>query len=144
MKNLFDFVKNDLLKGMPAGMLVTASPIDFDIGHWQHKPYFDNQNINHHLKQQWCSTIVNLFIFDETIRDDQIEKFADENDFEKHNRHIYLVYFIAIPKIKVFPSTEKILKYKSLNINRFSQKIEFGDYYIFVNDFIKHILLINE
>ena len=144
MKELFEHVRDSILHGMRAGMLVTPFNIDFDIGDWQHKPYWANNAIKHHLKQQWCSTLIILFIFDDTINNEGIQLFMDDNDFETHNRHIFLVYIIAIKKNNVSDETVKILKNRRLNINRFETRLEFGDYYLFVNDFVKNILKLHE
>lgn len=144
MREVFEFARDNLLRGMPSGMLVTPAKVDFDIGHWQHKPYWDNDNIKHHLKQCWCSTVINIFIFHDTIRNDQILKFMDDSDFEIHGRNIFLIYLLCVPRSKVTVETDRIVGCKNMNINRFSQKVEHQGYVIYINDFVKNILKLNE
>ena len=78
MKNIFDYTKNTILQGMPAGNLVVKSPIDYDIGGWSYKTYDSEDNIRENLRNKWCSTIINLFIFDKDIQFEHVKNFMIE------------------------------------------------------------------
>ena len=84
MKSVFDYTKDNILKGMPSGNLVVKSEINYDIGFWQYKTYDANSDIRNILRSKWCSTVINLFIFDETTQFDTVEKFFDSNLYEKN------------------------------------------------------------
>jgi len=142
MKEIFDFVKDNILKGMPAGQVVTLTPPLFSINSWQSKTYDDNNKIKDNLKGKWASTLINIMILDPNISDAQLKKFMDENDFKKYGRGIFLIYCLVIETAKVNENIKHILVDTELTINRFSTIINHGAYSIFVNDFIKDILYI--
>ena len=142
MKEIFDFVKDNILRGMPTGQIVTLTPPLFSIEHWQSKTYDDNNKIKDNLKGKWTSTLINIMILDPNISEAQLKKFMDENDFKKYGRHIFLIYCLIIETTKVNENIKHILIDTELTINRFSTIINHGAYSIFVNDFIKDILYI--
>ena len=139
-QQLFEHVKENMLKNMPAGMLVTKNDITFDIGYWQHRAYRDNNNIDLTLRNDECSTIINLMIMDETITEPQMYKFLDEIDLTLRILiRVNLVYFLAIPTNRVTQGIKNKLRYKSLNVNRFSESVEIEQYTIFENEFIHNL-----
>ena len=141
-QQLFEHVKENMLKNMPAGMLVTKNDITFDIGHWQHRVYTDNNNIDVILKKNPGSVLINIMILDNTITQKQIFKFIDEIDLSIHGRNIFVVYFLVLHTPLVTDDVVNKFRYRTLNINRFSEKIELGEYTIFENEFISNLKFI--
>ena len=141
-QQLFEYVKKNMLKDMPAGMLVTKNNITFDIGHWQHRAYEDNNNIDAILKRDRCSTLINLMILDKTITQDQLFKFIDDIDLSIRGRNIHLIYFLSIHKPLVTEGMFNKLKYRTLNINRFSKNVEVEQDIVFENEFISDLKFI--
>jgi len=142
MKNIFDYTKNTILHGMPAGNLVVKSPIDYDIGGWSYKTYDSEDNIRENLRNKWCSTIINLFIFDKDIQFEHVKNFIESNLYEKHGRHSYLIYCLAVPKsisLEVIQLTN--LKQKFIS-DTYSNQFYVDDYVVYVNDFVKNITLL--
>ncbi len=79
MKHIFDYTKNNILRGMPSGNLVIKSPVDYDIGYWSYKTYDNDVDIRNNLRNKWCSTVINLFIFNDDTQYETVENFFNSN-----------------------------------------------------------------
>lgn len=141
MKELFEFVRDNILHGMPSGCLVTRRPVEFDIGMWQHKAYNTNDAVYDHLRGIWTPHTINLIIFDEEAKDEDVKTFVGANAFEKNERNIYLVYCMAIKTSLVTNDLADFLKKQTFPFNAYTNKVPFNDYSIFVCDFVKNLLL---
>lgn len=142
MKNIFNYTKNNILQEMPAGNLVVKSPIDFDIGGWSYKTYDHKNNIRENLKNKWCSTIINLFIFDEDVQYEEVKDFFESNLYEKNGRNSFLIYCLAVPTSISLEVTQLLnLKQKFIS-DTYSNQFHVDDYVIYVNDFVKNIILL--
>ena len=142
MKNLFNYVRDNILHGMPAGCLVTQGVIDFDIGDWQHKTYDNSLDIYACLRSKWTPHSINLIVVDDAAIPHGVQKFVVENQFPRNWRSIYMVYCIAMKSDKVTNELCDFLKAEPYPMNRYSTKVVFEDYTIFVVDFMKNILLL--
>ena len=142
MKELFKYVKDEILHGMPSGCLVTKDAVNFDVGMWQHKTYDVPVDIYGYLRSKWTPHTINLLIVDgtdDTTRNNLV-KFIDVNSFETKWRSTYLVYCIAIKTICVTNELCHILKTKKYVFNSYHQKVIYGEYTIFVCDLIQNVL----
>lgn len=140
MKSLFEYVKTNVLHGMPSGCLVTKDNIDFDIGMWQHKTYDYSSKIYSYLRSKWTPHTINLMILDESCIDVDLKTFMEDNSFEFKLRNMYLVYCIAIKSDKVTSDLCHCLKTQKYVMNAFHEKIIYENYTIFVCDFVKNLL----
>lgn len=141
MKNLFDYVRDNILHGMPSGCLVTKDAIDFDIGMWQHKNYENSQNIYKNLRSKWTPHTINLIIMDDNATIEDIKQFVNNNSYEINHREIYFVYCISIKSEKVTNELADFLKTRLYPSNRYHNKLSYNGYTIFVCDFVKNLLL---
>ena len=141
-ETVFKIVKTSILKNMPTGMFVTKHTPTFDFGFWDHKPYYNTTgSIKETLKAAWCSSIINHFIFDMDTNAREVQEFINENKYEVHGRGAYLIYCLTVP-FKIHNETDAILQVPGGHISdTFSHKIFVGDYCVYVNDFVKHLLL---
>ena len=138
-KELFDYIKNNILRGMPSGNLVTKNLVDFNIELWQNKSYDSSINIRGSLRRKWCSKTINIFYIDD-ICSDNIIQFLKENDFSLLGRDSYFVYCIAF-KTELLNNELKLEFVRSIfPMSKYSNNIIFNEYYIAINDFIKNIL----
>lgn len=140
MKELFDYIKNDILHGMPSGCLVTKDAANFDIGMWQNKTYDYPSQIYSYLRLKWTPHTINIMLLDDSCTAPELIKFVEDNSFESKWRAIYLVYCIAIRSEKVTPDLCHFLKTQKYIMNAFSQKIIYQDYTIFVCDLVQNLL----
>ncbi len=140
MTDLFTYVKDNILHGMPAGCLVTKDDVKFDIGMWQHKSYDYSSRIYEYLRSKWTPHTINLMILDDSCTAHDLIKFQEENSFELKWRSIYLVYCIAIKTSIITPDLIYCLKTKKHVMNSYTEKIMYGDYTIFVCDLVKNVL----
>jgi len=141
MKNLFEYVRDNVLHGMPSGCLATKDNVDFDIGMWQHKSYDSPSDIYGNLRGKWTPHTVNLVIVDDLATIEDIKKFVTNNGFEINQRNIYNVYCIAVKTEKVDSDLENFLKTRQYPFNNYRNKVRFNEYTIFVCDFVKNLLL---
>lgn len=137
---IFNFVKNEILKEMPSGLLVTQSDINYDIGYWQHKTYENNNLIFEYLRGKWCPSTINLLIMNDDATNENFIKYLKDNSFEKGQRSTYLTYCISI---KTSILTNQVIEFSRSNrflMSNYSNRINFEEYTIFINDFVKHLL----
>jgi hypothetical protein len=140
--NTFKFVKDVVLNRMPSGMLVTKSPVDFDIGCWQHKYYSHNIDVRSSMLRMRCSNTVNILEFDESSTVDTISTFILANRYETIGRYAFNVNCIILYKNIVNDTIRNIMSGNKLLVDRFSTEISIDNYSVFINDFIKSILYI--
>lgn len=141
-ETVFKIVKTTILKDMPTGMLVTKHTPTFDFGFWDHKSYDSTTSIRDTLKSKWCSTVINHFIFDIDTTPIDIQTFIESNLYEIHWRHSYLIYCLSIPS-KCHKEADVILQSpRKFMSDTYSNKIFVGDYCVYVNDFVKNIILL--
>lgn len=140
MEDLFKYVRDTILHGMPAGCLVTKTDVKFDIGMWQHKSYEHSSEIYPYLRSKWTPHTVNLLILDDDCSTDNILKLMEDNAFETKLRSIYLIYCIAVKSNIVTPELCSSLKNQKYIMNSFSEKLNYKDYTIFVCDLLKNLL----
>jgi hypothetical protein len=141
MKQLFEYVKYEILKGMPSGCLVTKNPVDYYIGNWQHKTYDDCNLIYDHLRGKWCPSTINLLLLHEDSTIENYIKYLEDNSFEKGGRHTYLTYCIAFKKSILTYDAIEISRHNKFVFSNYTNKIIYNDHVIFINDLIKNILL---
>ena len=141
MNKLFEYVKNDILHGMPSGLLVTKNELSFDAGSWQHKSYDNSVDIYGYLRSKWTSHTINLIVIDDDADISNVRKFVANNSFHVNGRSIYLVYCIAIKSSGVDNVLCDFLKSQKYPMNNYRNKLIFEDYTIFVCDFVKNLLL---
>ena len=142
MRLVFEFIRDNILRKMPSGCIVTKENIEFDIGGWQHKSYNKNESIRGQLRGQWCPATINILIIDDQATHENIEKFMDENDFQKNGRHSYFVFTIAISKKLIDSQMYSILNKSKFSFTRFSTPISFDEHFVFLNDFVRPIIYI--
>lgn len=140
MKELFEYVKNTILHGMPSGCLVTRDDVNFDIGMWQHKTYEYPSQIYPYLRSKWTPHTINLMILDDVCTVEDLLKFQEDNSFESKWRSIYLVYCIAIKTNKVTTDLCHSLKIQKYLMNTYHQKVIYKEYTIFVCDLVQNLL----
>jgi len=140
-ETLFKIVKTTILKNMPTGLIVTKHIPTFDFGFWEHKSYDSTTDIRNTLRSKWCSTVINHFIFDVDTTPIDIQTFIESNLYETHGRNSYLIYCLSIPS-KYHKEADGILQSPRKFISdTYSSKIFVGDYCVYVNDFVKNLLL---
>ncbi len=142
MKYIFDYTKNNILKEMPTGNLVTKSTIDYDIGNWIYKTYDNENNIRENLKNKWCSTVINLFIFDKESKYEHIKSFFESNLYEKNGRNSFLIYCLAVPESLSLNVNQLLNSKQKFISDTYSNQFQINDYVIYVNDFVKNIILL--
>jgi len=140
MKDLFEYVRDSILHGMPAGCLVTKDAINFDIGMWQHKTYDYTTQIYSYLRSKWTRHSINLIILDDVCAASDLINFIEENSFDSKWRNIYFVYCIAIKTNNVTSELYQFLKTKKYPMNSYHQKIIYKDYTIFICDLVQNLL----
>jgi len=141
MNELFEYVKTNILHEMPSGMLVTQNDVNFNIGFWQNKSYDNSHDIYGHLRAKWTSHTINLIILDDNASVEDLMKFVSANSFHVNGRSIYFVYCIALKSALVDNVLCDFLKIQKYPMNNYKNKVVYGDYTIFVCDFIKNLLL---
>jgi len=142
MKNLFDYTHTKILKGIPTGNLVVKSPVEFDIGTWSYKTYDNDKDIRTTLKNKWCSSVINIFIFDKDSQYQIVEDFFESNLYEKHGRNSFLIYCLVVPKTIHLETTALLTQKQKFISDTYSTQFIFDDSVIFLNDFVKNIILI--
>ncbi len=142
MKHIFDYTKNNILRGMPSGNLVIKSPVDYDIGYWSYKTYDNDVDIRNNLRNKWCSTVINLFIFNDDTQYETVENFFNSNLYEKHGRHSYLIYCLAVPSLLSIDVTKLLNSNQKFISDTYSNKFECDNYVIYLNNFVKNIILL--
>lgn len=140
MKELFEYIRDNVLHGMPAGCLVTKNEINFDIGMWQHKTYEHSNQIYEYLRSKWTPHTINLMILDDICTTENIIKFQNDNSFEFKWRSIYFIYCIAMKSDKVTPEICHLLKTQKYFMNTYHQKVLYKEYTIFVCDLVQNLL----
>lgn len=138
-KNIFDFTRNSILNGMPAGMLVTKDPVDFDIGYWQNKTY-ESYVIRDILAKKHCSNTVNILCFDKTTPYENVLKCIVDNDYFVHERKAFHIYTMIFDKETINESIRKELISHKLFVNNFSTEISVETHSIFICDYVKPLL----
>lgn len=141
MEKIFNYTKIKILRDMPTGNLVVKSPVEFDISAWSYKTYDNDENIRNTLKSKWCSTVINIFIFDKNSQYQHIENFFESNLYQINGRHSYLIYCLIVPKKLHLETTNLLTKKQKFISDTYSTQILFEDSIIFLNDFVKNITL---
>ena len=127
---------------MPTGNLVVKNPIQYNIEGWDYKTYDNDHDIRMTLKNKWCSTVINLFIFDESTQYNTVKDFFESNLYEIHGRHSFLIYCIAVP-ISISDDVTKLLNKKQKFISdNYTNIFTIDNYAIYVNDFVKNLILL--
>lgn len=125
---------------MPSGLLVTQYDIDYDIEHWQHKTYENNDLIFEKLRGKWCPTTINLLILSDTATGENFINYLINNSFQKGQRNTYLTYCISVKTDILNDEIIDFSKSNKLIMSNYSNRYKFNEYTIFINDFIKNIL----
>lgn len=140
-QDTFEFTKRLILKNMPSGLIATKSPIMYDIGLWRNEVYKQNEDITSILSVK-CSKTINIFGWDESATQDNILAFITDNRFEKKIRHFYFIYTYIFPKTILTDIIRNELSNNALMIDTFGIEISVDGYVIFVNNFIRNMLLL--
>lgn len=139
MNELFQYIKNNILNGMPYGCLVSSEKYKFLDQNWQYKTYKEEDNIRNELRSIWCPSTINILLFSEDVITPNIIEFLKNNLFEMHGRHMYLVYTLAIPTTVINEELSTVLIESLFPQNKFSKHSEFNGYTVYLNNFMKDI-----